>query len=354
MSSTFSSEEHGGIDPQELRRLGLSPAGMLDFSVNSNPFGPSPRVLAAIRAVDVSAYPDRECSQLRERLAEANQTAPERVLVGNGTAELIWLATRAFLRPGDRVLIAGPTFGEYRRAAIACGADVVEIRAAPEDFHPPLEALLAALERPGWRMVFLCNPNNPTGQALSAREVQAIADRCGVEPLLVVDEAYRAFAGGEPFAPPFVETALTLRSMTKDFALAGLRLGYLLASPGICAQLKRLQPAWSVNAVALAAGAAALADRAYYQRTLAELKDLRTEFFARLAQTGTPVCPTQTHFGLLRFARPAAEIRRRLLQEGIQVRDCASFGLPEHVRIATRLRPENERLIAALERLRLG
>jgi histidinol-phosphate aminotransferase len=348
MPYSGSSEEHGGVDPRELKRHGVDPAGLIDFSVNSNPFGPSPRVLAAIRGVDVSRYPDRECSALRERLAEANRTSADEILVGNGTAELIWLAAHAFLRPGDPVLIVGPTFGEYRRASQAVGARVVEIRAQAEDFLPPIEAILAALAGERFRMVFLCNPNNPTGQVLDEADLHTLADHSGPDTLLVLDEAYRTFTGRDFFAPPPVENCLTLRSMTKDFALAGLRLGYVMANAERVNAMRQLQPAWSVNAFALAAGQAAIADREFYRHQLEELPSLKKELFAQIAGKGVRICASQTHFGLLRFPQPAVEIRRRLLQERIQVRDCASLGLPYHVRIATRLKDDNRRLLDAL------
>jgi histidinol-phosphate aminotransferase len=344
-----SSEEHGGINPRELERLGIPAAGLLDFSVNSNPFGPSPRVLEALRAVDVSAYPDRYCSVLTEMLAAANRVTHAQVLLGNGSSELIWLTARAFLSPGDEVVVIGPAFGEYRRACESQGAKVVELRAPEPCFQPPLEAAAGFIEQHRPRLVFLCNPNNPTGAFLRQADVSRVAIACGPDTILVLDEAYRAFADGEFFAGLPGGDCLVLRSMTKDFALAGLRLGYALGDPRRIDRLRALQPAWSVNAMALAAGAAAVWDIDYYRGTLVELRGLRTAFFAGIREAGFDALPSAVHYGLVQAGMPARELRLKLLaKQAIQVRDCASFGLPAYIRVSTRRPEDNLKLIRAL------
>jgi len=344
-----SSEDHGGINPQELNHFGISPKDLLDFSVNSNPFGPTQGVLKALQSVDISSYPDRECLQLREELAIANGVPPQHILVGNGTSELIWLVCHALLNPGESVLIVGPTFGEYRCAAERLGARVGEIRAVPPIFKPPLSEIIDAVAREQPRLVFLCNPNNPTGQYLEPDEIQRLLDACGPQTLLVLDEAYRAFASGQFFGSLPADNCLLLRSMTKDFAIAGLRLGYVLATPGLIKRLKTFQPAWSVNGPAQAAGLAALAGIDYYHDTLALLGPLSREFFAQLGSRGLALVPSRVHFGIIRLERPAKEIRARLMAHSIQVRDCTSFGLPEYIRVSTRLRDENQNFLNTLD-----
>ena len=169
MSTHHFSEPHGGLNPEELNQFGISADQIIDFSVNSNPFGPSPAVLNAIREVNISQYPDRQAAQLTQLLAEKNQVAINEVLVGNGTAELIWLIMHAFIQPDDLVLILGPTFGDYHRAACTCGARVQEVVAHPETFDPPVEKLIEEIERQRPRLVFICNPNNPTGAYISQK-----------------------------------------------------------------------------------------------------------------------------------------------------------------------------------------
>ncbi|HEY9595192.1 MAG TPA: histidinol-phosphate transaminase, partial [Spirochaetia bacterium] len=307
---------------------------MVDFSVNSNPFGPSPRVRRAIAEIDVAAYPDRACTRLRGALADANGVSVESVLVANGSAELVWLVAQAVVTPRDLVMIAGPTFGEYARAAGALGAEVREVRAGEPDFAVPVSEILRSVTRHRPRLLFLCNPNNPTGRALGAKEVSEILDACGGDTLLVLDEAYRTFVGAAPFAPPPGGCCVVLRSMTKDFAIAGLRLGYALGDPELLRRMERFQPAWSVNSAAQAAGAAALDDTAYYRETLTRLRVLSGELFHALRGLGVRLAPSDTHFAIARFDTPARLVRQLLLRRGIQVRDCASFGLPFHVRIA--------------------
>ena len=348
MAYESGSEEHGGIDPSELQRMGIAVEDLIDFSVNSNPFGPPPVVRRAILQVDLSGYPDRHCAALRSQLADANRVQPQEVLVGNGTAELIWLAAHALLRPGDTVLIVGPTFGEYRRAAEQCGAQVIEVAAQPPDFSPPLQQVIELVRNRRPRLVFLCDPNNPTGQRLTPSGLDALLEACREPTCLLLDHAYRAFVDGVFFNPPPPGNCLVLRSMTKDFALAGLRLGYALGDPALLEQLEAYRPAWSVNAAAQAAGLAVLDDLAYYRRTLAALQGLCNDFFNRLGAGGFEPLQTCVHFTLLPTRLPAIEVRGRLLRQAIQVRDCASFGLPQHIRISTQLPEQNRRLLAAL------
>jgi histidinol-phosphate aminotransferase len=335
------SEEHGGVDPTELKRLGISPKKLIDFSVNSNPFGPSPLVLEAIRNVDVSKYPDRFYAELKNRLADLNKIDAHHILVGNGTAELIWLVAQALLKTGDIVLILGPTFGEYYRASVAFGAQVMEIRAESPNFKPPVAALIEKIQKTDPRLVFLCNPNNPTGQVISKDDLQKILGVCKGQTLLVLDEAYRSFAGESFFGEMGNENCVILRSMTKDFALAGVRLGYSIAKPEFVDRLLQFQPSWSVNAFAQAAGLAVLSELPYYEKTLRDLKLLRDEFFKQLESINQTLIQSSTHFVLIRTSGEARLARRWFLQRSIQVRDCVSFGLPEFIRISTQLQADN-------------
>lgn len=349
MASNPGSEQHGGINPAELKQFGITPADLIDFSVNSNPFGPSPGVLAAVRAVDFSTYPDPFCSALRESLAQVNQVTPGHILPGNGTAELIWLIAQSLLTPGDKVLIVGPTFGEYQRAAVQWGAKIEEIRALPPYFHPPVDQVLTSIRQSKPRLVFLCNPNNPTGAYLEPPILQQVIDACGSETLLVLDEAYQAFVQGTLFAGLPAENCLVLRSMTKEFALAGLRLGYVMGKPEIIARMRQFQPSWSVNSFVQAAGLAGIADAGYYHQTLAELKKLSQPFFNSIQAAGYAVVPSDVHFGIFAAGCPARDLRQRLMAFRCQVRDCTSFGLPTHIRVSTRTSADNQKLLEAIQ-----
>jgi histidinol-phosphate/aromatic aminotransferase/cobyric acid decarboxylase-like protein len=213
---------HGALDFGELKRLSLDPQVVLDFSVNSNPYGPSPMVWEAIKRVSLERYPDREALALRSALAEHLRISATQILVANGTAELLWLVGLAFLRSGDRIFIVDPTFCEYARVGILMGATITNWRSqAAQDFRIDPEAISQHLEQIQPRLVFLCNPNNPTGVvvplAMITRWVQQYP-----QTLFIIDEAYAAFASDFCSALTLnADNVLVLRSMTKDYALAG-------------------------------------------------------------------------------------------------------------------------------------
>ncbi|NOX61327.1 MAG: histidinol-phosphate aminotransferase family protein [Chloroflexi bacterium] len=339
---------HGGLDYAELRELGLNPDAVLDFSVNVNPFGPSPRVRETLAWVDIARYPDREALALREALAEYHGLELNQIIVGNGAAELIWLAGLAFVHRGDPALILEPTFGEYARVVNLRRGVLHRWRARPAaDFAWDPKAIDQALARLRPRVCFLCNPNNPTGQVVSQAHLAHWAD-AHPRTLFVVDEAYLPFVPDTPSAINLARpNILVLRSMTKNYALAGLRLGYALGPRPLIEALARFRPPWSVNAFAQAAGLAALADEAHRQRTLTVLRRECAMFRLQLKRLGLTPLPSATHFFLIEVGDGAA-FRRRLLPKGILVRDAASFGLPAYVRLATRRPEENQRLLQAL------
>ncbi len=339
---------HGSLDLAELQGLGLRPDDVVDFSANLNPYGPSPAVREAVAKAPLDRYPDRDCLELRAALAESLGVAPARILPGNGASELIWLAALAFVRPGSRVLVIDPTFCEYGRAARLMGGHVACWRAREEtDFAVNSEEIADYLESLRPAVVFACNPNNPTGTFLPPEEIGAWARRYP-QTLFVVDEAYLPFAVGSPSALDFgEENVFVLRSMTKDFGLAGLRLGYAIGNEKMIGALRQVQPPWSVNVMAQAAGAAALRDSAHRQHSLEVLLQAKGELAAGLTRLGLAPLPSAAHFFLVRVGDGAA-FRRALLRRGILARDCASFGLPAYVRIATRRPEENERLLAAV------
>jgi len=354
---------HGAIDYAELADLGLDPAEVLDFSVNANPYGPSPCVYAAIAQVAIERYPDRECLQLRQtilqtELLEDDVSLPlASIVCGNGASELIWAAARAFLHPGAKAAIIGPTFGEYRAASLAAGGSVIEYRSTEEqNFQLLCDPLCSWLHQETPDLVWLCNPNNPTGIWLSSADLLPIAETCWqIGAVLVIDESYWhfLFPSESSAALPLLflhsdGQLLILRSLTKDFALAGLRLSYAFGSQTVVDRLRAQLPAWNVSGVAQAAGCAALTDRLYLKTTLMQLSDERQTFFAALQQVGCTVCPSRTHFCLLRVGN-AQQVRRQLLARKLLVRDCTSFGLPQFIRVATRPASEWQQLLQALK-----
>jgi L-threonine-O-3-phosphate decarboxylase len=333
---------HGSISDAELAGLGLRRDQVIDFSTNTNPLGPSAASVAAARQAVWTHYPDDGAARLKAAVAEREGVGLDEVVVGNGSAELIWLVALAFLGPGDRTTVVGPTFGEYARAAAIVGAAVDESRArSDDDFAPPLDALAGRAARVAW----VCDPNNPTGQLIGSARLAELAEAAS-ETLLVVDEAYAPFVDGWRPWGRLPGNVVRLRSLTKDGAMPGLRLGYAVAAPAVARALDAVRPPWSVNAVAQAAGLAALADEAHLAAARDEVGRARAYVAGELTRLGWRVHPSSANFMLVEVG-DAAETRAALLRRGVVVRDCASFGLPGHVRIGLRPVDECARLVAA-------
>lgn len=342
---------HGGLDAAELEALGLRAAEVTDFSASVNPLGPSARALAAARGVDLAAYPDPDCRELRQAIGRATGVDAGCVLAGNGSTELIHLLARAFLNPGDVALIFAPTFGEYDAACRIQGVEPDTLSAAAPGFRWDLAAALGRIAARRPALAFLCNPNNPTGVYLPQDFVVAVAGALrDVGGLLVLDEAYVAFTDNPWDAAPLLAlgNVVLLRSMTKDYALTGLRLGYLLAAESVVARVRGYQYSWSVNGLAQAAGIAALSDVG----TVARGREAVRAGKAYLAQAargmGVECVVGAANFLLFRVGDAAGVRGEMLLRHKICVRDCASFGLPEYIRAGVRLMDDNRRLAAAL------
>ncbi len=336
---------HGGTQAGEAE-----PHQVLDFTANINPYGPPPQVYRALQGQPVDVLPDPEGWAVVTALARRHGLPAERFLLGNGSAELIQMVALAYIEPGDRVLVLGPSFGEYARAARMMDADVHR-RDAHEAhlFQPQPRELTQALEELRPRVVFLCHPNNPTGAVYPMDWLARQAERFP-ETLFVVDEAYH------PFTLDQVPSALTLnlpnvlvlRTLTKDHALAGLRIGYAVGHPDVLRALRAVRPPWNVNHYAQVAARAALDHPEHVHHTLRMLRQATAQLRRELQRQGWFTVPTAAHFFLVRVGR-AREVQQALWHRfRIRVRDATSFGLPAYIRVAS-LRPEqNQRLLEAL------
>ena len=342
--------EHGGIDYAELEALGLAPEEVLDFSANLNPFGPPPGIKEAISQTDIAGYPDSRATNLRRLLADKLGVKVENILIGSGSTELIRLVALAYFGRGDSVLIIEPTFGEYQVACQISGASLIKQRRSAENgFRLNIEETIESIHRHHPKGIFIDNPNNPTGQYLSRSEFEKLLD-AGKDSLLVLDEAYIAFMDNVWSSLDMIEenNLLILHSMTKDYALAGLRLGYAVAEKEIITTLNRICPPWNVNAVAQQVGIRVLEEEGYLRRCQAELRQARGYLVTELNRLGLSPLPSAANFFLVEVGN-AAEFRHQLLRKGILVRDCTSFGLPSYVRISPRTLPECRRLVTAVE-----
>jgi histidinol-phosphate aminotransferase len=340
--------QHGGMDYAELEALGIAPEEVLDFSANLNPFGPPPGIKKAMGKADITGYPDSRATGLRRLLADKLGVKEENVLVGSGSVELIRLAALAYFGRGEPVLIIEPTFGEYEVACQISGASIIKQRRAPKSFQLDIEKTVGLIHRHHPKGIFIDNPNNPTGQYLSLEDFERLLD-AGKGSLLVLDEAYITFVDDVWSSLGMIKgnNLLILRSMTKDYALAGLRLGYGLGGKEIISTLSRICPPWNVNAIAQQVGIVAVAAEGYLRRCQARLKPAKNYLVAQLSRLGLPPVPSAANFLLVEVGN-APEFRRQLLQRRILVRDCTSFGLPGYVRISPRTLPECRRLVRAI------
>jgi histidinol-phosphate/aromatic aminotransferase/cobyric acid decarboxylase-like protein len=324
---------------------GSHDARLLDFSTGVSPLPPPDEIVVAVRNADLSRYPHPTALPVREAIGAGNDLPASQVVVGAGSVELIWALARAFAGPGRHGLVVRPAFGEYEQALRAGGATVVSVDMAEPRFGFPSEKIEAALAADAIATAFVCRPSNPCLTAAPAGELTSIARRWPAT-LFVVDEAYLPmFEGveGVPLAPNLA----VLRSLTKIFALPGLRLGYLLAAPPIAAAVQAALPPWNVSSPAQAAGVvAARLMPSHLTPIRAQLTALRSSLAERLAsvagrpeQAGGPF--------LLYRSDEAATLVGRLREQGVHVRHAASFGLPRHIRVGVRTDADQERLVRA-------
>jgi len=318
---------------------------LLDFSTGVSPLPPPAEIVAAVRNADLSRYPHPTALPVREAIGGWHDLPASQVVVGAGSVELIWALARAFAGPDRRGLIVSPAFGEYEQALRATGAAVVSVEMAAPRFGFPSQELEAALAASSIATAFICRPSNPCLTAAPDGELAAIARRWPAT-LFVVDEAYLPmFDGidGVPLAPNIA----VLRSLTKIFALPGLRLGYLLAPPPIAAAVQAALPPWNVSSPAQAAGVVAARLMASHLAPIREqIAALRSSLAERLASVAGRPAQAGGPF-LLYQSEDAPALVGRLREQGVQVRHAASFGLPRYIRIGVRTEPDQERLVRA-------
>jgi histidinol-phosphate/aromatic aminotransferase/cobyric acid decarboxylase-like protein len=327
---------HGGVHSldAEARLLLARAERVADFSVNLNAYGPPEALLTAVREAALDAYPDPQARAARTAWADALATTPECLAVGHGAADLFWALARALLTPGQRVLMLEPTFSEFRLAAESCGARIERLWLREEEgFALSNERFLAAAR--GVRAVYLCAPNNPTGSYVGIAQVAQLAHALP-ETTLVLDQSFLALSEHTADAAQRLpDNVVCVRSLTKDFALAGLRIGLVWAAPALTARLERMRPTWSTGGPAQAALAAAAAQHAFVADSYRRLAADRDAVTALVRAHGYAPIPSSTVYQLVRVG-DAPRFCRRLLAHGVIARDCSSFGLPDHVRLAAR------------------
>jgi histidinol-phosphate aminotransferase len=337
------------------REHGVS--GVARLASNENALGPSPKALAAAREACAQAhlYPDGSAFLLRGAVAAKLGVKPEEVFAGNGSNELVELLVRTFVLEGEEVLTSAQTYAAYKLATQAQGRRLVE---APmrERFFYDVDALLKLMSR-RTKLVFLANPDNPTGTWFGEKDLVRLLDAAPKDTLVVLDEAYVEFVEAPGFQDSLVlrkkyPNLVVLRTFSKIHGLAGLRLGYGLARPDLVEYVHRVRAPFNVNLVAQAAGVAALSDEEHVERSRALVRTERPWLAAWLAALGATVAPSQTNFVFADFpGKPAKDVLEALLRDGVVVRPMAGQGFPNAQRITVGTRPDNEKCVAALRKV---
>jgi histidinol-phosphate aminotransferase len=342
-----------GKPPEQVERE-LGVAGALKLASNESPIGPSPRALEAVRAAlgELHRYPDGACFALRAKLAARLGVAPEQLVFGCGADEILELVAKAFLGAGDECVYAWPSFAMYPIVVAGMGASAVPVPLTEELEHD-LAAMRRAITR-RTRVVFVCNPNNPTGTSIGAGAFDAFVASLPRDVVLAVDEAYFQYARRPDFPDALAWVAkrpgtVVLRTFSKIYGLAGLRIGYGVADPELADYLNRVRHPFNVNRLAEVAALAALDDDEHAERSRRVNAEGLAYLTRELAALGIRTWESDANFLL---ARTGEGFALRLMREGVIVRPLAGFGMPDCVRISVGLPEENERLVKALRRLR--
>lgn len=336
------------------REIGIS--GAIKMASNENPLGPSPRALEAIKSnlSNAHVYPESSAPTLRRKLADHYGLSADSIILGNGSDEILQLAAHLFVKPGDDAVTGANVFSMYRITVEAFGGKL--IRSPMKNHKFDLAGMVKAVT-PRTRLIFLTVPNNPTGTIVSRSDFESFLRDLPTEGLVVVlDEAYREFVT-EPDCPNGLEylshdiPLLVLRTFSKLYGLAGLRVGYGCAAPWLVELLNRIRPPFNVNSVAQAAAEAALDDSDHLDASIELCSAGRLWLTDSLNDLGLEVVPSQANFVTFSMGRDARPIYEALLREGIIVRHLASFDLPHHIRVTVGTEEENRKFAEALKRV---
>ena len=355
----LTSPDHGGEIWKESMELGVVPNKLLDFSANVNPLGCSPLAKMAVkRSLDlVPFYPDNECTELRRAIASyVRKIEPANIFVGNGAAEIIHLFARVFIKNGCNAIVTQPTFSEYEYATLLQRGNPIHVMRL-ENFELDPEMLFKNITR-RTSVLFLCNPNNPTGTVQEKEIIEKIVQEAAKSNVMVLlDECFVDFVKGQTkislsSVAKKYRNLVVLRSLTKTFGLAGLRAGYAIGHEATVRVLEKHKITWSVNTFAQVAAIAALKDMKFLNRSFQLVRKERAFLEKSLGELGMDVTPSEANFLLARLHGQVdgEELKKRLIKRRIMIRDCSRFrGLGSRfIRLAVKTRQENEALLHAL------
>jgi len=344
--------EPGKPIEETARELGVDPSTIIKLASNENPLGPSPKALQAMRTAleDAHLYPDGSGFYLRKALAAKLRLAPEAIILGNGSNEVIEFLGHAFLNPGDDVITCQYAFIVYKLLATAFGVRTIETPSP--DYQQNLDATLDAITAKT-RIIFIPNPNNPTGTLISQRDIDRFMSRIPNSIIVVFDEAYFEFLDDPPDTLRFVRdgrNVVVLRTFSKIHGLAGIRIGYAIAPPEMAEVLHKTRQPFNVNSIAHAGAIAALDDEAHLRETKRVIDEGRAYLQEQFAEMHVVFVPAVANFLMVNVGDGCA-VFQKLLQRKIIVRPLKGYGLPEWVRISVGTMEENRKLIAELREI---
>jgi histidinol-phosphate aminotransferase len=334
------------------REFGLDPADIVKLASNENPLGPSPKVCAAITQAlpELTRYPDGSGFSLKEKLAGRYAVDPAQITLGNGSNDILELVARAWLAPGRNAVFSAHAFAVYPISTLASGAECRQVPA--KEYGHDLDAMAAAIDS-NTRVVFIANPNNPTGTWFNQAALNAFLSKVPSDVLVVLDEAYIEYAADSDLPDGMAylsryDNLLVSRTFSKAYGLAALRVGYAVSSTDIASVLNRVRQPFNVNSLALVAACAALDDEDYLTRS----REVNTQGMQQLEvgfkRLGLSWLPSRGNFIAVDFKRDAAAIDQALLARGVIVRPIAGYAMPTFLRVSIGTKAENQRFLDAL------
>jgi histidinol-phosphate aminotransferase len=333
------------------REFGLT--DIVKLASNENPYGPSPLALEAIarEASELHLYPESGAHYLRHKLAERLHVKPEYLLFGNGSDEVVAMLAMAYLEPGTNIVCSDLSFIRYEMGATSMGADTKHVRM--KGWRHDIQGLVAAIDEQT-RFLFVGNPDNPVGSAITADELEQLLAGVPSRVMVALDEAYFEYASSWPDYPDSIKllqrypNLVVLRTFSKAYGLAGLRIGYGIAHPDIWDAVERIRPPFNANRMAQAAAIAALDDADHLRRTRDGNAEGLRYLYTQLDALGLEYVPSYANFVLIDLKRPAMPVYEQLLRRGVIVRPMGMYKLPNHLRVSVGLSRENEIFVAAL------
>lgn len=343
-----------GKPPEELEReLGLT--DVVKLASNESPIGVSPKVVSALqdKLSGINLYPDSGGYRLKLALADSLNCQPEQITLGNGSNDVLEIIARAFLTSDDEVIYSEYAFVVYSLVTQAIGAKAVV--APAKDWGHDLDAMLERVTAKT-RLVFIANPNNPTGTYLTQGQLEAFLAKIPETVLVVLDEAYTEYVDAEDFPDCLslqnqYSNLIVTRTFSKAYGLAGLRVGYSVSNSDIANLLSRVRQPFNVNNLALAAAEVALSDQEYLDKAVQVNAAGMAFYQSGLAKLGLDFIPSVGNFITVDLAKDASPIYQSMLEQGVIVRPVANYGMPKHLRISIGLQHENERCLKALQQV---